>query len=362
MLSCACGHQVRVFVSWRLWVTWLLTRESICEAVATYIATLLCQFRKSSDCEPQPESTAGPSESLQCQSDGKRCSDRAACSTENMDNPPSGEPVRNLTQPVLLQKDSIPDRPETSFEQARCSGLDLDALELLRTGSQGNAIGEELVSFVQNSSNFSSGSGKELLDIILNDESIQGTSATELIRAASMRSDGGVLCDELLQLSDNQLSEFLRRPLIAPGLNHATSTQVPATARDVPVVSSEAVHAQAWRANQQSVHQIPCCPAGHQCVPIIKVDGVYAGGEFACDKCSNVCQVSTERWHCGLCSVDFCYACTPRPGKIQCVSLPAGPNNVNSAMQWSNSVNAINSGPHRPTPQYPKAQVKGTFA
>jgi len=289
----------------------------------------------------------------------RRCpsSDRSgSCSTESMDNPPSGEPVRNLTPPV-----QIPDRPETSFEQARCSGLDLDALELLRTGSQGNVIGEELVSFVQNSSNFSSGSGKELLDIILNDESIQGTSATELIRAASMRSDGGVLCDELLQLSDNQLSEFLRRPLIAPGLNHATSTEVPATAR-VPVVSSEAVGAQAWRANQQSIHQIPCCPAGHQCAPIIKVDGVYAGGEFACDKCSNVCQVSTERWHCGLCSVDFCYACTPRPGKNQSFSLPAGPNSRNSAMQWSNSANAINSGsgPHRPTPHYPTAEVKGT--
>ena len=31
-------------------------------------------------------------------------------------------------------------------------------------------------------------------------------------------------------------------------------------------------------------------------------------------------------------------------------------------MQWSNSANAINSGsePHRPTPQYPTAEVKGT--
>ena len=59
------------------------------------------------------------------------------------------------------------------------------AEELLRAGS-----GAELVDMLRkSSSNVSSGSGKELLDLFLSDESMHGTFAAQLIRA--MRSGGG---------------------------------------------------------------------------------------------------------------------------------------------------------------------------
>ena len=199
----------------------------------------------------------------------------------------------SMDQPALVQKSCS---GNMSFEKM-CSGLDLD--DLLRAGSS-----DELVEFLRKtSSNLSSGSSKELLDIILNDESMRATPAAGLVRAASMRSDGDLFCDELLQLSDDQLSQFLRRPTDAPGgAGHLTEVLPNAQARGA-----------AWRAHQHPPgnQHAPRCPDGHQCAASVKIDGDYIGGEFACDRCSTICQANRERWHCGICNVDYCYTCTP---------------------------------------------------